>query len=175
MTPPMFNPDTPVFSLARHRTLVAEAVAAERGRLAAALDVEANTIGGAVGGALRAIAEQLRASQTVVKPSPTAPAGAAHDPDDADPPLSVPFEALTPAQRQRRLAQRAEVQRQGAESIAAQLRAQEAQIARDREVLQRLRAQAPDVAAEPEEDGLPPLREHSDDADAAALVRRITR
>jgi hypothetical protein len=169
----MFNPDTPVFSLARHRALVGEAVAAERGRLAAALDVEANTIGGAVGGALRAIAEQLRASQTTVKPSPVTPGTSYRDEDD--PPLSVPFEALTPAQRQRRLAQRAEVQRQGAESIAAQLREQEAQIARDREVLQRLRAQAPDVAAEPEDDGLPPLREHSDDADAAALVRRITR
>lgn len=69
--------DAPVFSLARHRELVAAAVERtrreERERCAQAIEINANTIGGAVGAALDEIARQVREA---LPPKPIEPSGA---------------------------------------------------------------------------------------------------
>jgi hypothetical protein len=127
---------TPVFSLTRHRELLAVAVQQERQRIIVALEIEANTIGGAVGAALRSIAEQVQSARAArAVPSPATPATPAYDPVDDE---NVPFADLTLAQQARRSARRQREIEQATERMAQANREENARIERDRQRMKEL-------------------------------------
>jgi hypothetical protein len=130
---------TPVFSLTRHRELLAAAVQQERQRIIVALEIEANTIGGAVGAALRSIAEQVQQVQSAraprAAPSPATPTTPAYDPVDDE---NVPFADLSLAQQARRSARRQREIEQATERMAQANREENARIERDRQRMKEL-------------------------------------
>ena len=65
--------DTPVFTVARNREMIQRAVERardeERAKVAAALEVQANSIGGVIGAALREVAVQVTHGVQHIAPS----------------------------------------------------------------------------------------------------------
>jgi hypothetical protein len=139
----MTDVNTPIFSLARSREMtrnaVERAVREERQKCAAALEIQANTIGGVVGAALREVAEQVRTGSaigaSIVGTAERRVRGAMERAEmEADPAFNydIEFKDLTVEQRQRRLARLAEESRQAAETLAAAQRADDERIEREK-------------------------------------------
>lgn len=176
--------DTPVFSASRHAELVRRAVerarAEERTKIASALEVQANTVGGVIGAALREVATQITSGVAVATPAIVGTAErrdrgeqqrlAMEQPPLEDPAynLAIPFEALNEEQRQRRL-QRYHVQLAEAnQRFAEQQRADEQRIAADAE--RRRRGEVVDDVID--DDVLPPVVHGTDDDDLKRAVQK---
>lgn len=159
----------PVFSLARHREIVAAAVERtrreEREKIAAAIEVSAHSFGGAVGVALLGTAAQIRGA--VAAPAIDMSAMGENDPAYN---YAIEFAALTPEQRQRRLARHAKEMQEATERHSRQQREENERIERERAAL-KASGYNPDEDAPPGSENLPPMREHDDETSALALVR----
>lgn len=164
--------DTPVFSVVRNREIVQRAVerarAEERVKIASALEVQANTVGGVIGAALREVAQQVAAGQTIAAIVVGAEARRDLRDDGTDPPLDVPFEALTEPQRQRRLARYHRELADANARIAESHRLEEDRLAR--EAADRRAKIAAGLDPDAIDEGLPPVRTTNDDDDLQAAV-----
>lgn len=179
----MSDESRPVFSLTRHRELIASstqraverAVARERQNIASALDIQANTLGGVIGAALREVADQVRSGVAITTPHVVGAAARREDANadnaEYDPPLSVPFEALTPQQRQRRLARYAAELAEAQEKFRIDQQAEAERLARDAAARRAAIARGEDPDANLY-DGLPDVQ-HTSDTDDARRAQRL--
>lgn len=169
--------DTPVFSVARNRELVARAVQRareeERQKLASALEVQANTIGGVIGAALREVAGQVTGGSTIAAIVVGTEARRDFHDDGTDPPLSIPFEALTEPQRQRRLARHAIEMHEAGLRMRDQQREDEARIAREASERRAMIEAGADPDLDPAVDALPPVLNTTDDDDFTIAQRKL--
>ena len=153
--------EQPIFTVARNREMIQRAVerarVEERQKIAAALEVQANSVGGVIGAALRQIAsdfEQAGAMLVAARP--------ARD--------FQPIGAVAEEERQR-AEREAEERRLGAERLARQAREDDERIAREAEERRALveRGQVPREAL----DELPPVRLTSDEDDFHIAQRKL--
>ena len=164
--------EIPVFTVARNREMIQRAREEERQNVVAALEIEANTIGGTVGAALRAVAEQVAAG----RPVGTSVVGAAERRERGasarealDPAFNydIEFEHLTEDQQRRRLARLDEESRAAAKKLSAQMREDDERIAREKEARRAL----PEIESVAQE--LPPDRFTSDEEDFHIAQKKL--
>lgn len=166
----------PVFSVERHAELVRRAVARaraeEREKIASVLLVQANSVGGVIGAALREVADQVRGGSTVAPVVVGVEARRDLRDDGTDPPLSVPFDALTEPQRQRRLAKYAQELEEANRRQAAAFREDEERIERERLERQR-RGETADDSIASDAGELPPVVLTGDEDDFHLAQRKL--